>query len=157
MKEKLKFIVQGAAIAAIYTVMSVIALFSVGPFQIRIAEALTVLPWFVPSAIPGLAVGCLLSGLLTGCSVWDLIMGTLATLIGAYGTYLLRDRKWLAPIPPILSNTIILPLVFSSVYGVGSYLYFLAVTGAGEILSCGVLGTVVTVILDKYKKISDKI
>ena len=142
-----KFIVQAAVIAAIYVsltyVMSLLGLSS-GAIQIRISEALTILPFFTPAAIPGLVIGCFLANLLTGCAFWDIVFGTLATLIGAVVTYWLRNKsEYLAPIPPILSNAVIVPFVLMYVYGVQDAYWFLVLTvGIGEIISCGVLGLV---------------
>jgi uncharacterized membrane protein len=110
MKKKgmsVKFITQAAVIAAIYVVLVVIFNYiSFGPVQFRIAEALTILPYFTPAAIPGLFVGCIIANILGGAIVWDVVFGSIATLIGAIGTYLLRKHKWLAPVPPIVANTI---------------------------------------------------
>lgn len=117
MKKKgmsVKFITQAAVIAAIYVVLVVIFNYiSFGPVQFRIAEALTILPYFTPAAIPGLFVGCIIANILGGAIVWDVVFGSIATLIGAIGTYLLRKHKWLAPVPPIVANTIIVPLYHS--------------------------------------------
>lgn len=111
MKKKgmsVKFITQAAVIAAIYVVLVVIFNYiSFGPVQFRIAEALTILPYFTPAAIPGLFVGCIIANILGGAIVWDVVFGSIATLIGAIGTYLLRKHKWLAPVPPIVANTIL--------------------------------------------------
>ena len=100
---KILFMTQGALIAALYVAFSFIA-YSFGlsgnaVVQMRLSEMLTVLPAFMPAAIPGLAIGCLLTNLLTGCAVWDVIFGTLATLLGAIGTFLLR-KKQVACAPP---------------------------------------------------------
>ena len=143
MKKSL-FITQAAVIAALYVVLTYfINAFGLanGAIQIRISEALTILPYFTPAAIPGLAIGCLLSNLITGCLATDVIFGTLATLLGAVGTYALRRFKWLAPLPPIVANTIVVPLVLKFAYQLEDAYWFLVLTvGAGEILSCGVLG-----------------
>ena len=113
-----------------------------GVIQVRLSEALTILPVFTAAAVPGLAVGCVLANLLTGCAIWDVVFGSLATLIGAVGTRLLRKKSpVLAVLPPILANAIIVPLVLQRVYGVSDAYWYLAMTvGAGEIISCGVLG-----------------
>lgn len=136
---------QGAMIAALYVVLTFIANLAglaSGVIQIRLSEALTILPVFTAAAVPGLAVGCVLANLLTGCAIWDVVFGSLATLIGAVGTRLLRKKSpVLAVLPPILSNIIIVPLVLQRVYGVEDAYWYLAMTvGAGEIISCGVLG-----------------
>lgn len=146
---------QGALIAALYVAFSFIA-YSFGlsgnaVVQMRLSEMLTVLPAFMPAAIPGLAIGCLLTNLLTGCAVWDVIFGTLATLLGAIGTFLLRKNKWLAPIPPILANTIILPPVLATVYGGATIPVFILTVGLGEIICCGVLGEILVFFMKKYQ------
>ena len=132
-------------IAALYvdlTFIANLAGLASGVIQVRLSEALTILPVFTAAAVPGLAVGCVLANLLTGCAIWDVVFGSLATLIGAVGTRLLRKKSpVLAVLPPILSNIIIVPLVLQRVYGVEDAYWYLAMTvGAGEIISCGVLG-----------------
>lgn len=111
---KIIFICQAAMIAALYVVMTyAINAFNLasGAIQVRVSEALTILPFFTPAAIPGLVIGCFIANLSTGAVILDVIFGTLATLLGALGTYALRKYKWLAPLPPIISNTIIVPWV----------------------------------------------
>ena len=146
--------VQAAMIAALYVVLTFIAnAFGLANYaiQLRFSEALTILPYFTPAAIPGLFVGCLISNILTGCALPDIIFGSLATLIGAIFTYKLRSHKWLAPIPPIIANMIIVPFVLLYAYGIRPLWFsFLTVT-AGEILSCGVLGMLLLFTLEKYK------
>ncbi len=150
------FTVQAALIAALYVVLTLIAN-SLGlanyPVQIRFSEALTVLPFFTPAAIPGLFAGCLLSNLLTGCMLWDVVFGSIATLLGALGTYLMRKNKWLAPLPPIAANTLIVPFVLTYVYRFeGSVPYFMLTVGAGEVISCGILGMLLLLVLQKYAR-----
>ncbi len=153
---KTLFITQAAIIAALYVVLTLLAN-SLGlanyAIQLRFSEALTILPFFTPAAIPGLFLGCLISNLLTGAIVWDVVFGSLATLLGAIGTYLLRRVKWLAPLPPIAANTIIVPFVLYYAYQIpGSIPYFMLTVGIGEILSCGVLGMLLLFVLQKNKK-----
>ncbi len=151
------YLTQAAAIAALYVVLTLLAN-ALGlanySIQVRFSEALTILPLFTPAAIPGLYVGCLLSNLLTGCIFWDIIFGPIATLLGALGTYLLRKQsKWVATLPPILSNTLIVPFVLSFAYKFeGSLPYFMLTVGVGEIISCGVLGLILYSALNKYRK-----
>ena len=144
--KKVLFLTQAAMIAAIYVVLTIIFRpFSFGEIQVRIAEALTILPVFTPAAIPGLFIGCLIGNLLGGSVLWDVIFGSLATLIGALFTYLLRNRsKYLAPLPPILANTVIVPFVLYYAYGVNLPIPLMMLTvGIGEVISCGVLGRIV--------------
>ena len=110
--KKTTFITQGAVIAAIYVVLVfVFDYWSFGPIQFRVAEALTILPVFTPAAVPGLFIGCLIANITGGAVIWDIVFGSLATLIGAVGTYMLRKHPWAAPLPPILANTVIVPFV----------------------------------------------
>lgn len=143
-KRKIRGIAAGAIIAASYVVLTYIAAafnLSSGAIQIRLSEALTILPIFTPYAIPGVFIGCLLANLLTGCAVTDVIFGSLATLIGAIGTYFLRKKPILATVPPILANAIIVPFILIYVYNLeGAYPYFFLTVLAGEVISCGVLG-----------------
>ena len=155
MNKKVRFITQSAAIAALYIVLTVfISAFGLasGVIQIRISEALCILPYFSLSAVPGLFIGCLVSNLITGCALWDVVFGSIATLLGAIGTYVLRKHKWLAPLPPVLSNILIVPFVLAYVYGVpGGIPYLMATVGAGEVISCYVFGMVLLFALNKYR------
>lgn len=134
----------GGVIAALYVVLTMLANalgLASGAIQVRFSEALTILPVFTAAAIPGLTVGCVLANLLTGCAAWDVVFGSLATLIGAVGTRILKDKPILAWIPPVISNMAIIPIVLQQVYGVPDAWWYLVVTvGAGEVISCGILG-----------------
>ena len=156
------FLTQAAMIAAIYVVLTFIAnALSLANYaiQVRFSEALTILPHFTPAAIPGLFIGCLLSNILTGCALPDIIFGSIATLLGALGTYALRKQKWLAPVCPIIANAIIVPLVL--IYGYGLLIegwsvlqcfgYYCLTVGTGEIISCGILGMILLFTLEKYR------
>lgn len=155
MKQKTNFICVTAMIAALYVVLTFIANafgLASGVIQVRLSEALTVLPFFAPAAIPGLTIGCLLSNWMTGCVLWDIIFGTLATLLGALGSYALRKYPWLVPIPPIVANTVIVPFVLRYAYGAADALpYMMATVGIGEILSCYVLGMILLTALKKFR------
>lgn len=136
-------IAQGAIIAAAYVVLTVaFAPFSFKEIQVRLSESLTILPVFTPAAVPGLAVGCLLANIIGGAVLSDVIFGSLATLIGAVGTRMLRNRKpGSAVIPPIVANMLIIPFVLRYAYGVALPIPLLMVTiGIGETISCGILG-----------------
>ncbi len=155
MKEKkIFFITQAAMIAAIYIVLTVLSNqfgLANGAIQIRLSEALTVLPYFTGAAVPGLYVGCLLSNIFTGCCLLDIIGGSFATLLGAVLTRKIRHFHWLLPVPPIVANMVIVPLVLIYGYGVTQAWWYLVFTvGIGEILSCGVLGMGVWMGLQRY-------
>lgn len=152
-QNQVMLLVHAAMIAALYVVLTFLAN-SLGlassAIQIRFSEALTVLPYFTPAAIPGLFVGCLLSNILTGCALPDIVFGSLATLIGAVFTRKIRKYKWLAPVPPILANAVIVPFVLLYAYGIRPlWLSFVTVT-IGEMISCGVLGMILLFSLQKY-------
>ncbi|GAA6493548.1 MAG TPA: QueT transporter family protein [Candidatus Bariatricus faecipullorum] len=153
-KQNVVFMTQAAMTAAIYVVLTVVfAPFSFGEIQVRLAEALTILPAFTPAAIPGLFVGCIIGNFLGGALLPDIIFGSIATLIGAFGTWALRNQnRFLAPLPPILANTVIVPFVLRYAYGVALPIPFMMLTvGAGEIVSCGVLGMIVYTALSRYQ------
>lgn len=155
--KKVLFITQAAVIAAIYVVLTFVSNtfgLASGAIQFRLSEALTILPFFTPAAIPGLTIGCFLSNLLTGGALYDVIFGTVATLIGALGSYALRKYKWAVPLPPIIANILIVPWVLRLVYEIPDAIGYLMVTvGIGEVAMCGILGTALMLALGKYKNI----
>ena len=155
MKNKsVTFLTQAAMIAAIYVVLTMIfAPFSFGEVQVRVAEALTILPIFTPAAIPGLFVGCLIGNITGGAVLPDIIFGSIATLIGALFTWQLRNKsKYLAPVPPIIANALIVPFILKYGYAVPLPIPFMMLTvGLGEVISCGVLGMILYTALNKYK------
>lgn len=161
------YLTQAAMIAALYVVLTMIANalgIANGNIQVRFSEALTVLPFFTPVAIPGLYIGCLIANIVTGAALPDIVFGPLATLIGAVGTWALGKAasrcagekkavlcKWLSPLPPIVANGIIVPPVLKYAYGIEP-IWFSAVTvTAGEIISCGVFGLILLFALQKYQ------
>lgn len=155
MNKKTLFITHAAVIAAIYVVLVFIfQLSSFGPVQFRIAEALTILPYFTPAAIPGVTIGCLLSNLLFHADMLDIIFGTSATLIAAVLSYRLRKNKFLVPVPPILINAIVLPWIFKYAYFETNPIPIMMLSvGAGQIVSAGILGMVLLFALDKVKHV----
>lgn len=163
-QKKNAFITQAAMIAAIYVVLTYfISAFNLasGAIQIRISEALTVLPYFTPAAVPGLFIGCLLSNILTGCMLPDIIFGSLATLLGAIGSRALRKHKFLTTLPPVISNMIIIPFVLRYAYGL-QFVYegmdltipfYMLTIGIGEIISCCILGSILMKALTPYRQL----
>ena len=140
---KVTWITQGAAIAALYVVLTLVfAPISFGPVQLRVAEALCILPMFTPAAIPGLFIGCLIANLLGGGIILDVVFGSLATLIGAFLGYMLRSNRWLVPVPAVIANALIVPFVLRYGYGVTDTAIpvLMVQIAAGEILGCYVLG-----------------
>ena len=148
------FMAQAAMIAAIYVVVTLLgASFAYGQVQVRLSEALTILPVFTPAAIPGVFLGCLISNILGGCILPDIIFGSLATLIGAVFTWKLRSRsKYLAPLPPIIANMLVVPFVLKYGYMMPFPIPLMMLTvGIGEIISCGILGLLLHTVLNRYK------
>ena len=153
--QRIIFIAESAIIAAMYVVLTYISMLlgtDKGVIQFRLSEILTVLPFFTSAAIPGLTVGCLLANILTACALPDVVFGSIATLLGAIFTFLLRKYKWLAPLPPILSNAIIIPLVLRYIYEFqGTLLFFVFTVAFGEVVCCGIGGMLLLISLEKSR------
>lgn len=150
-----RYLTTAAIIAALYVIFTGISAMlgiASGVIQVRLSEALTVLPFFTPAAVPGVTIGCFLANLLTGAPLPDVIFGTLATLLGVLGASLLRKHKYLVALPTILSNMIIIPLVLQYAYGVPDAFWYLMLTvGTGEFISAGILGGLLLYVLQKRK------
>lgn len=156
MKEKTLHLTRAALIVALYVILTFLAqIFGLasGAIQFRLSEALTCMPLFYKEAIPGLWIGCILANLLTGCAMWDIVFGSVATLLGALGTYYIgRKKPVMGPVFPIASNMLIVPAVLQQVYGSADSYWFLMVTvGIGEIVCCGLLGML---LYKAYKKVA---
>jgi len=163
-KTSVTMITQAAIIAALYVVLTLVANalgLASQTIQVRFSEALCVLPYFTFSAVPGLYVGCLIANIVTGAAIWDILFGSLATLIGAIGTYLFRKHKFLLTLPPVIANVVIIPFVIRYGYGITWYykgvdlsIPFNALTvGLGEIVSVCVLGSILLKMLLPYRNI----
>ncbi len=149
-----QYITRSAVIAAVYVLLTFLSAamgLSGGVIQVRFSEALTILPAFTPAAIPGLFIGCLVSNMITGAVLWDIIFGSIATLIGAVLTYTIRKRnRFLLPLPPIIANTAIIPFILTYAYGMTDGLAFTALTVfIGEAISAGALGMMLYKAMDK--------
>ncbi|MDD3334373.1 MAG: QueT transporter family protein [Eubacteriales bacterium] len=130
-----------AMIAALYLALTLIfQAISFGAVQFRISEALTLLPVLFPQAVPGLAVGCLLSNLLAGANPYDIVFGTLATLMAALLSRRLRSNPWLAALPPVICNGVIVGLVLTYAYGIDVLWMNMLTVALGEAVVCYVLG-----------------
>ena len=155
MNKRVVLVTHGAMIAALYIALTYLAnAFGLanGAIQFRLSEALTVLPFFTPAAVPGLFIGCIISNLLTGCVALDTVFGSLATLLGALGTRCLAKKRLLAPVFPILANTAVIPFLLRYVYGIpGSLGYFFLTVFVGEVISCGILGSILSGIVQRTK------
>ena len=155
-KSKTAFLTKSAVIAALYVVLTELsALLGIagGVIQFRLSEMFAVLPLFTPAAIPGLFIGCFISNIMAGGVIWDVVFGSLATLLGAVGTWLLRKKSvYLAPVPTIAANMLIVPFVLRYAYGAeGSIPFFMLTVGIGEIVTAGILGVFLAKTLKKHK------
>lgn len=159
MNKRVKALTTSAIIAALYLVLTFIFyLTSFMPYQIRFAEALTVLPYFTPLAIPGLFVGCVLANIIGGNGMWDIVVGSLATLFSAYLTYKITfaktSRKLLTPLPPVVINAVVVGAMLSFLYEMPLFMTMLSVAG-GQIIACYLLGYPLILLIEKNKKLSE--
>ena len=153
-KTKTAFLTKSAMIAALYVLLTEISALlgiSSGVIQFRLSEMFAVLPIFTPAAIPGVFIGCMISNIITGGVFWDVIFGSLASLLGAWGAWALRKKSvYLVPVPTILANMIIVPFVLRYAYGAeGSIPFFMLTVGLGEFVCAGILGVFLAKTLKK--------
>lgn len=154
-KFNVRELVQGAIIAAVYALLTIfLAPISSGLVQCRVSEAMSILPYFTFSAVPGLFIGCLLANLLTGAAVYDVIFGSLATLVAAYITYWMRNRasKYLAPLPSVVVNALVVGWLLTYVYQFGAP-YWLAAgyVAIGQAIACFALGLPLMKLLERFR------
>lgn len=139
-----------ALIAALYTALTMaFQAISFGAIQFRISEALTLLPILFPQAVPGLTIGCLLSNLLGGANVYDIVFGTLATMMAAILTWRVRGNVWVRAFPPVLCNAVVIGLVLTYAYGIDTLWLNMLTVGFGQAVVCYVLGVPMIKILEK--------
>lgn len=155
-KNKTAFLTKSAVIAALYVVLTELSALlgiSSGVIQFRLSEMFAVLPIFTPAAIPGLFIGCFISNIFAGGIVWDVVFGSIATLIGAIGAWLLRKKSvYLVPLPTIIANMVIVPFVLRYAYGAeGSIPFFMLTVGIGEVVTAGIMGVFLAKTLKKHK------
>ena len=155
-RARILYLCTASIIAALYVALTHLSNafgLASGVIQCRVSEALCVLPFFTPAAIPGLAVGCVIANITTSASIVDIIFGSLATLIGAVGARLLRKHKWLVTVPTILANALILPFVLKLMLNLEESVWFLFITiFIGELISAGILGMIFLLSLEKTDK-----
>ncbi len=151
MKKPLIYVARAGIIAALYFALSVaFSGISFGPIQFRISEILVLLPLIFPEAVVGLTIGCFFTNFFfSPFGVFDMVLGTLATLIGALGTMLLRRRPILSTIPPIVANTLLIPLIF--VLNDADAVYYISMFEilATQIITCIIIGVPFTFALKK--------
>ena len=144
-KTSVRRLTEAAIIAALYAALTALAAsmgLAIGPLELRFSEALCILPMLTPSAIPGLFCGCVVANIIAGGHILDIVLGSLATLLGALGTYAFRKKPVLAIFSPILSNAVIIPPILYYVYGFtdGGFLFLLITFFVGEAISAGGFG-----------------
>ena len=137
-----KQLVQGAVIAALYTVLTLLLpATTAGTVEFRISEALTMLAALTPSAIPGLAIGCVLANVMHGAIILDIVFGSLATLLAAVMTFLTRKNIFVAAIWPAVFNGLIIGPLLKYAYHLDASLIVLILSvAAGEAVICYLLG-----------------
>jgi len=155
LKLKTTYWMHAAMIAAIYTALTVLFRpISYGMIQVRVSEALTVLPFLTPAAIPGLAIGCLIANIIGPYGLMDIVVGTAATTLAAFMSSRMK-RRWLVPLPPVLVNAVM----------IGAMLYYLFLgspdqaplwtimvwVAAGQLAACYGLGYPLLLLLEKYR------
>ena len=143
-----RYLTRAAIIAALYVVLTYLAglmNLAYGPVQFRFSEALTVLPFLFPEAVPGLFVGCLVSNVISPYGVLDLVIGSAATLLAAIWSANCRSR-WFAPMPPVIANAVLVGAMlawYEAGFGAGfpaAFAYNALTVGGGELVVCYALG-----------------
>lgn len=146
---------QGAIIAAVYALLTIfLAPISSGLIQCRVSEAMSVLPYFTFAAVPGLFIGCVIANLLVGATIYDVIFGSLATLLAAYITYAMRKRfsKYLAPLPSVVINALVVGWLLTSIYGIEvSYWVAAGYVAIGQAIACFALGIPLLKLLERFR------
>ncbi|MBQ2816728.1 MAG: QueT transporter family protein [Clostridia bacterium] len=150
MKLDTKAITRASIIAAIYTAISLLlAPISFGQVQVRLSEALTLLPIFLPEAVPALFIGCLISNMIGGMGILDIVFGSLCTLIAAIFTYLLRKKSaFISAAPPVIINAFGVAAVLHFASGLPYFITVLWV-GLGQVLSVYFVGIPLMALLKK--------
>lgn len=151
----LKKLIQAAVIAAIYAVLTIaLAPISYGPMQIRVSEALTVLPALTGAAVPGLFIGCVIANVVGPFGIVDIVLGSVTTLIAAFASYKLKNHPKLVPLPPVIANGVIIGGMLYYVYGVPMNLFLcMGWVAIGELVACYVIGLPLLKLLSKYKDV----
>jgi uncharacterized membrane protein len=151
-------IVFGGLIGGIYAALTLaLAPISYGEVQFRIAEALTVLPFFSAFSTLGLFIGCLISNILSPIGPLDMIFGSLATLVAAIMTYYigksrLKFKRFIAPLPAVIVNAIVVGLLISYSANIPFIIPALQV-GFGQLVVCYALGLPLLMVIEKNEKI----
>lgn len=153
--KRINYLTQGAIIAAIYVVLTIaLAPIGYGAIQIRVSEALTILPYFTPAAIPGLFIGCIIANFNSPLGIIDIVFGSLASLIAAIITSRIKDKRF-APLPSIIVNAIIIPFVLKYALGL-PYFVNVILIAMGQTIACYGIGYPLLILLEK-KRLFNKV
>ncbi len=145
----LRFLAEAAIIGAMYAALTILIPGGSGQIQVRVSEALTVLAFFTPAAIPGLFAGCIIANIFVGAGPYDILFGSLATLAAALLTYKM-PRKYLAPLPPVIINAVVVALMFN--ISIQAPLFVtMGFVAFGELIACYGLGYPLLLLLEKQK------
>lgn len=147
--KKTRFIAEAAIIAALYAALTILIPGGSGQIQVRVSEALTILPFFTSAAIPGLFIGCLTANIFVGAGLYDILLGSLATLIAAFITWKM-PKKFLVPLPPVIINAIVVAIVLKLTFNLPmpATMGFVAI---GEVIACYILGYPLLLLLEKQR------
>jgi uncharacterized membrane protein len=146
---KTRFLAEAAIIAALYAVLTIAIPGGSGQIQVRVSEALTILAFFTPAAIPGLFLGCLTANIFVGAGLYDIILGSLATLLAAYLTGKMPS-KYLAPLPPVIINAVAVAIILKLSVN-APLLITMGFVALGELIACYGLGYPLMIFLQKNR------
>lgn len=144
-----RYLAEAAVIAALYAVLTIAIPGGSGQIQVRVAEALTVLAFFTPAAIPGLFIGCLTANIFVGAGPYDIVLGSLATLLAAFLTSKMPS-KYLVPLPPIIANGIFVAIILKLSFN-APLLLTAGFVAVGELIACYGLGFPLMLLLEKNR------
>ena len=146
---KTRFLVEAAIIAALYAVLTIAVPGGSGQIQVRVSEALTILAFFTPAAIPGLFVGCLTANIFVGAGPYDIFLGSFATLLAAYLTRKMPS-KYLAPLPPVIINAVAVAIILKLSFD-APILITMGFVALGELIACYGLGYPLLLVIEKNR------
>ena len=146
-KNAVRYLVEAAVIAAMYAALTILIPGGSGQIQVRVSEALTILAFFTPAAIPGLFVGCLTANIFVGAGIYDIVLGSLATLLAAFLTSKM-PVKYLAPLPPVIMNAVFVAIILKLTANL-PMLVTMGFVALGEIIACYGLGYPFLLLIEK--------
>ena len=146
-RSAVRYLVEAAVIAAMYAALTILIPGGSGQIQVRVSEALTILAFFTPAAIPGLFIGCLTANIFVGAGIYDIVLGSLATLLAAFLTSKM-PVKYLAPLPPVIMNAVFVAIILKLTANL-PMLVTMGFVALGEIIACYGLGYPFLLLIEK--------